>query len=59
MGIRGSFPGGKAAGAWSWPLISILQYAFMAWCLVKHTDNFTLRFIFDRDEQKFNSSNHF
>jgi hypothetical protein len=25
MGIRVSFPGGKAAGAWSWPLISI-------WC---------------------------
>jgi hypothetical protein len=23
MGPRGSFPGGKAAGAWSWPLISI------------------------------------
>jgi hypothetical protein len=22
-GIRGSFPGGKAAGAWSWPLTSI------------------------------------
>jgi hypothetical protein len=23
MGTRGSFPGGKAAGAWSWPLTSI------------------------------------
>jgi hypothetical protein len=23
IGTRGSFPGGKAAGAWSWPLISI------------------------------------
>jgi hypothetical protein len=23
MGTRGSFPGGKAAGAWSWPLKSI------------------------------------
>jgi hypothetical protein len=22
-GTRGSFPGGKAAGAWSWPLTSI------------------------------------
>jgi hypothetical protein len=22
MGTRGSFPGGKAAGAWSWPLNS-------------------------------------
>jgi hypothetical protein len=49
MGTRGSFPGGKAAGAWSWPLTSIYcrgqrisgailplpQYAFMAWCSVK------------------------
>jgi hypothetical protein len=24
MGTRGSFPGGKAAGSWSWPLTSIL-----------------------------------
>jgi len=23
MGIGGSFPGGKAAGSWSWPLTSI------------------------------------
>jgi hypothetical protein len=23
MDTRGSFPGGKAAGAWSWPLTSI------------------------------------
>jgi hypothetical protein len=23
MGTRGSFPGGKAAGVWSWPLTSI------------------------------------
>jgi len=23
VGTRGSFPGGKAAGAWSWPLTSI------------------------------------
>jgi hypothetical protein len=50
MGTRDSFPGGKAAGAWSWPLTSIScrgqecvescastpQYVFMAWCLVKH-----------------------
>jgi hypothetical protein len=49
MGIRGSFPGGKAAGAWSWTLTSIScrgqrmsgaiptlpQYAFLAWCSVK------------------------
>jgi len=55
MGTGGSFSGGKAAGAWSWPLTSIYcrgqsmrgaihplpQYASMAWCLVKHWDNFT------------------
>jgi hypothetical protein len=49
MGTTGSFPGDKAAGAWSWPLTSIWcrgqrtsgaihplpQYAFMAWCSVK------------------------
>jgi hypothetical protein len=49
MGTRGSFPGDKAAGAWSWPLTSIycrgqrmngaihplLQYAFMSWCSVE------------------------
>jgi hypothetical protein len=23
MGTRGSFPGGKTAGAWSWPITSI------------------------------------
>jgi hypothetical protein len=46
MDARDSFPWGKAAGAWSWPLTSIWcrgqrmsgaihllpQYAFMAWC---------------------------
>jgi hypothetical protein len=56
MGTTGSFLGGKAAGAWSWPLTSILcrsqrmrgaipplpQHAFMAWCLVQHRDNITL-----------------
>jgi hypothetical protein len=49
MGNRGSFPRGKAAGAWSWQLTSILvprskmrrakpplpQYAFMAWYSVE------------------------
>jgi hypothetical protein len=46
MGIRGFFPGGIAAGAWSWPLTSLVpgskkaipplpQYAYMAWCSVK------------------------
>jgi len=47
MGTRCSFPGGKAAGSWSWPFTSICcrgqrvrravpvlpQYAFMVWCL--------------------------
>jgi hypothetical protein len=45
-----SFPGGKEAGASSWPLTSSAevknawsytstpQYVFMAWCLVKHRD---------------------
>jgi hypothetical protein len=51
MGTGGSFP-----GDWSWPLTSIYyrgqgmrgaipplpQYVLMAWCLVKHWDNFTL-----------------
>jgi hypothetical protein len=55
MGTRGSYPGGKAAGreadhsppssaevknAWSYT--STPQYAFMAWCLVKHRDSFYL-----------------
>jgi hypothetical protein len=49
MSTRNSFPVGKAAGAWSWPLTSIYsrdqrmsgaihpfpQYTFMAWCLFK------------------------
>jgi hypothetical protein len=36
-GYQGSFPGGEAAGAWSWPL------TIMAWCSVKekHRGNFT------------------
>jgi hypothetical protein len=56
MGTRGSFIGGKAAGAWSWPLTSIQfrgqrmrgaipllpQYAFMAWCSVKKSRGITL-----------------
>jgi len=60
MGIRGSFPGGKAAGAWRGSLTSIQyrgqrmrgaipplpQYAIMAWWSVeKHRDNFTFSFI--------------
>jgi hypothetical protein len=60
MRTGGSFPGGKAAGEWIWPLTSIYcrgqrmsgailslpQYVFMAWCLVKHSDNFTFTFVF-------------
>jgi hypothetical protein len=42
VGTRGSFPGVKAAGAWSWPLP---QYVFMTWCLVKYRDNFTFTFL--------------
>jgi hypothetical protein len=51
MCIRGSFPGVKLAGAWSWPLTSsnvevenawscasTPQYVFMAWFLVKLRD---------------------
>jgi hypothetical protein len=30
MGTRGSFTGGKAARAWSWPLTPSSAYAFMA-----------------------------
>jgi hypothetical protein len=53
MGTRGSFPVGKAVGAWScqsppsraevkstWSYTSTPPYASTAWCLVKH--NFTL-----------------
>jgi hypothetical protein len=57
MGTSGSFPGVKAAGreadhspqssaevknAWSYT--STPLYVFMAWCLVKHKDNFTFTF---------------
>jgi hypothetical protein len=55
MGTRGSFPGGKAAGAWSWPLTSIYCQGqecvelylhspiTPSWHAVqlKHRDNFT------------------
>jgi hypothetical protein len=52
MGNRDSFPGDKAAGAWSWSLTSIQCWGQecvqlystprirVAWCLVKHRDNF-------------------
>jgi uncharacterized membrane protein (GlpM family) len=56
---RGSFPGGKADGAWSWPLTSILcrghrmsgtiplfpQYAFIVWCSVKAQGQFYLHLV--------------
>jgi len=61
MGIGGCFPGGKAAGAWSWPLTStycrgkrirevippLPQYVFKEWCAFKHRDNFTFTFTFN------------
>jgi hypothetical protein len=40
-GTGDSFPESKAAGAWSYT--SIPLYVFMAWCLVKHRDNFTFK----------------
>jgi hypothetical protein len=54
MGSGGSFPGVKRAGREAehsppssaeiknaWIYTSIPQYAFMAWCLVKHRNNLT------------------
>jgi hypothetical protein len=51
MGTRGYFRGGKAAVTThlhlvpksknAWWYTSTPQYDFMAWCLVKHGDNFT------------------
>jgi hypothetical protein len=53
-GYKGFFPWGKAAGDEAdhsppssavvkneWSYTSTPQYVFMAWCLVKHRDNFT------------------
>jgi hypothetical protein len=55
MGTRDSFPGSKAAGAWSWSLTPIFprsrmrgdipllpQYAFMGWCSVKKSTGIPL-----------------
>jgi hypothetical protein len=55
MGTEGSFPGGKASEREAdhspppsaevknvWSYTSSPQYVFMAWCLVKHRDKFTL-----------------
>jgi hypothetical protein len=58
MVIRDSFPGGKAVGVVKltthlhlvprsknvWRYNSTPQYAFIAWCLFKHRDNFTVSF---------------
>jgi hypothetical protein len=58
MGTRGSFPGAKAAGGWSWHfhlvprsrmrgvITPFPQRVFMAWCLDKHRDNFTFLYPF-------------
>jgi len=59
MATGESFPGGKTAEAWSWPLISIwcqgqrmngaipplLQYVLVEWYLVKHRDKLTLPYV--------------
>jgi hypothetical protein len=57
MGTGGSFPGVKRPGREAnhspppsaevnnaWRYTSTPQYTFMAWCLVKHRDNFTFTF---------------
>jgi hypothetical protein len=62
MGTRGSFPGGKVARSMKltthlhlvlrskidWSYTSTPQYAFMAWCLVTHRNNFTFTFAHKR-----------
>jgi ribosomal protein L24E len=40
VGTKGSFCGGKVAGAWGQMLISILPH-IMTWCLNKQRDNLT------------------
>jgi hypothetical protein len=66
MGTGGSFPGGKAAGGvklttylhvvprsrMRGAISPLTQYAFMAWCLVKQRDNFTLPFTLLRTDDK-------
>jgi hypothetical protein len=58
MGTRGSFSGGKSAGREAdhtsisaevknvWSYTSTPPYVFVAWCLVKHRDNFAFTFTF-------------
>jgi hypothetical protein len=44
MGTKGSFLGGKAAGAWSWQLTSIkCQGQRMSGAQLKHRDNFSFK----------------
>jgi hypothetical protein len=53
MGTRGSFSGGEADHSppssaevkYAWNYTSTPQYVFIAWCLVKHRDNFTFTFL--------------
>jgi hypothetical protein len=58
VGLGSCFPGGKATGAWNWPLSPIAEdknasrelYIFfpvlVCWCLIGHKDNFfTFTFI--------------
>jgi hypothetical protein len=57
MATRGSFPGGKAAGAWSWPHLHLVSRSKSEWSYtstppirlwrgaqLKHRDNFTFYF---------------
>jgi hypothetical protein len=44
MGTRSSFPGGKAAGAWSYTSTPPIRLHGMV--LVKHRDNFAFTFTF-------------
>jgi hypothetical protein len=54
VGTRGSFPGGKADHSSpssaevknAWSCTSTPPYVFMAWCLVKHRDNFTFFYLY-------------
>jgi hypothetical protein len=69
MGTRGSFPGGVKLTTYlhlvqrsrmSGAIPPFPQYIFMAWCLVKHRDNFTFYFTFtvlDNSNTRINSSN--
>jgi hypothetical protein len=60
VGTRACFPRDKVAGAWSWQFhlcwdqnwwsyTSTLPYVFLAWCLIKHRDNFTFTLLYEFD----------